>query len=116
MVFFDLHDSIIQWGSEEVVVPYFWELDGRMHRYFPDFIVAMKTRNGVQKMMIEVKPYCQTIEPKKTSRKREKTFLNEVETYTKNKAKWKAAEQYCKERGWFFRIITENEIFKSKVW
>lgn len=116
MIFLDNHDSIISWSSEEIVVPYFWELDGKMHRYYPDFIVTMKTRQGVVKMMIEVKPYSQTIAPTKTGRKKEKTFLMEVETYTKNVAKWKAAELYCKERNWLFRIITEKELFKDKAW
>lgn len=116
MIFFDTHDSILQWGSEELVVPYYWEVDGKMHRYFPDFIVKMKTRNGVVKMMLEVKPYSQTQEPKKTPRKREKTFLLEVETYTKNQAKWKAAEAFCRKNGMVFKIITEKEIFKTKVW
>lgn len=116
MIFLDNHDSIISWSSEEIAIPYFWELDGKMHRYYPDFVVTMKTRQGIVKMMIEIKPYSQTIAPKKTGRKKEKTFLKEVETYTKNVAKWKAAEQYCKERDWMFRIITEKELFKDKVW
>lgn len=116
MIFFDTHESIISWSSEELAIPYFWELDGKIHRYFPDFLVTMKTRQGIVRMMLEVKPYSQTIEPKKTSRKREKTFLMEVEAYTKNLAKWKAAERYCQERGWLFRIITEKELFKGKVW
>lgn len=116
MVFFDTHESILKWGSEEVVVPYFWEADGKHHRYFPDFIVSMRTSKGIVKMMLEVKPYSQTLEPKKTKGKREKTFMNEVMTYTKNQAKWNAANVFCKDRGWIFRIITEKEIFKSKVW
>jgi len=116
MIFLDNHDSIISWSSEEIVVPYYWEFDMKMHRYFPDFLVTMKTNQGVVRMMIEIKPYSQTIAPVKTGRKRERTFLMEVETYTKNIAKWKAAEQYCKERGWLFRIITEKELFKGKVW
>ncbi len=116
MIFLDNHDSIISWSSEEIVVPYFWELDGKMHRYYPDFVVSMNTSNGVVRMMVEVKPYSQTIQPKKTKGKREQTFLMEVETYTKNEAKWKAARQYCNERGWLFRIVTEKELFKGKVW
>jgi len=116
MIFLDNHDSILFWSSEEIVVPYFWELDGKMHRYFPDFLVTMKTKEGLVKMMIEVKPYNQTIAPKMTKNKREKTFLTEVETYTKNVAKWKSAEKYCEDRKWLFRLITEKELFKSKVW
>jgi hypothetical protein len=76
----------------------------------------MNTSNGVVRMMVEVKPYSQTIQPKKTKGKREQTFLMEVETYTKNEAKWKAARHYCNERGWLFRIVTEKELFKGKVW
>jgi hypothetical protein len=116
MIFLDNHDSIISWSSEEVVVPYFWEMDQKMHRYYPDFVVTMKTNSGVIRMMVEVKPYGQTIEPKKTKNKRDSTFLLEVETYTKNIAKWKAAERYCANEGWIFRIITEKELFKGKTW
>lgn len=116
MVFFDTHPAILKWGSEEVVIPYFWEVDGKQHRYFPDFVVLMKTKSGQAKVLIEVKPFAQTQAPKKTKGKREKTFLTEVETYTKNQAKWRAADAFCKDRGWIFRIITEREIFKQKVW
>nr|DAE80428.1 MAG TPA: head completion protein [Caudoviricetes sp.] len=117
MVFFDQHPSILSWGSEELVVPYFWEADQKYHRYFPDFMVTMMTPKGKVRVMIEVKPHSQTQEPKKTKGKREKTFINEVLTYTKNQAKWKAAEEYCLDRGWHFRIITEKEIFKNeKAW
>ena len=116
MIFLDNHESIISWGSEEVVIPYYWEVDGKMHRYFPDFVVTMKTTSGVVRMLIEVKPYSQTIQPKKTRGKREQTYLLEVETYTKNRAKWNAAEEYCKDRGWMFRIVTEHELFKKKAW
>jgi len=117
MIFLDLHDSVVSWSSEEVVVPYFWEVDGKHHRYYPDFVVTMKTTTGIVRMMIEVKPYAQTIEPKQTPRKRQKTLLLEVETYTKNLAKWRAAEKFCKGKGWLFRLITEKELFKdNKSW
>lgn len=116
MIFCDTHPSVIQWASEEIAIPYYWELDGKNHRYFPDFIVLMQTTKGNVVMMVEVKPYVQTIKPERTKRKREKTFITEVETYSKNVAKWKAAEQFCKQRGWQFRLITEKDLFKDKVW
>lgn len=117
MVFFDQHPNILSWGSEEIIIPYFWQIDGKHHRYFPDFMVTMKTQTGKVRMMIEVKPWIQTQEPVKTKGKREKTFINEVHTYTKNMAKWAAAKEYCDLKGWHFKIITEKEIFKNeKAW
>jgi len=116
MVMFDTHPSIVKWSSEEVVIPYLWEADGKMHRYFPDFKATMKTNSGIKNVLIEVKPYAQTLEPKQTKGKRKKTFVNEVLTYSKNDCKWKAAQQFCLDRGWQFIILTEKDIFKGKVW
>jgi hypothetical protein len=36
--------------------------------------------------------------------------LVESLTYLKNEAKWKAASEYCKDRGWEFKIVTEKEL------
>ena len=44
MVYCDKNDAIIEWGSEEVIVPYLSPMDGKIHRYFPDFY--MKVRQG----------------------------------------------------------------------
>lgn len=115
MIGLDLHTSVLAWGSEEIVIPYYWEGDGKPHRYFPDFIAVMKTPNGNVKYLIEVKPHAQTLEPKRGN-KREKTFINEVTTYSKNKAKWLAAESYCADRGWVFKIVTEKDLYKTKPW
>lgn len=116
MIFLDNHESILSWSSEELAIPYFWDLDKKIHYYFPDFIVTMKTKQGIVKMIIEIKPYSQTVAPIKTKRKSEKTFLMEMEVYSKNIAKWKAAEKYCSERNMVFRIITEKDLFKKVVW
>jgi hypothetical protein len=117
MIGFDNHPNIIAWGSEEIVIPYFWVGDGKYHRYFPDFVVVMETKTGRKKVLIEVKPFAQTQEPKRTKGKREKTLAEEVKVYSKNVAKWIAAEAFCKERGWYFHIMTEKDIFKNgKAW
>ena len=31
-----------------------------------------------------------------------------------NEAKWKAANEYCKDRGWTFQILTEDHLFTNK--
>lgn len=107
----DRNPSVIEYASEEFCIPYVSPIDGKVHRYFPDFIIKIKEQSGViKKYIIEVKPKRQTIPPVQTSNKRNKTFLNEVKTYVVNEAKWKAAEEWCKDRLLEFKIITENEL------
>jgi hypothetical protein len=110
MRYFDQHPSVLSWGSEEVVIPYRSPVDNRVHRYFPDFIVKMREATGkVSTMIIEVKPAAQTKEPiKKTEKSRR--YINEVLTYGVNQAKWKAAEEFCRDRNWQFKIMTEHDI------
>jgi hypothetical protein len=110
MVYFDNNPNVLRWGSEEVVIPYRSPIDGRLHRYFPDFLIKVRTAKGnTDTILIEVKPYAQTIPPKVRSRKT-KRFINEVKTYGVNSAKWDAAYKYCKDRKWKFQFITEKEL------
>lgn len=109
MLWLDMHPACIEWGSEEIIVPYFSPVDCKMHRYFIDFVATFNTKTGKQKFLIEVKPKAQTIAPVK-GKKKEKTFLNEAMTYTVNQAKWKAAEAFAMERDMKFVVITEDEL------
>lgn len=107
----DLNENIISWASEEFCINYISPLDNRVHRYFPDYLIKVKESNGnIKTYVIEVKPKRQTIPPVQTSKKRTRTFINEVKTYAVNEAKWKAAEEWCKDRKMEFKIITENEL------
>ena len=106
--------NVISWSSEEIVIPYISPIDNRPHRYFVDFYVEAKGRDGsVKKMLLEVKPRAQTEEPKKQSRKT-KRYINEVVTYGINQAKWNAAKDFCENRGWEFKLVTESELFNKK--
>lgn len=105
MSWLDKNPDIISWGSEELIIPYKSPVDGKYHRYFPDFIV--KTKNKT--MIIEVKPDRETREPKPKKRIT-KQYLQEVMTYGVNQSKWKAAEEYCLDRGWEFKVITEKHL------
>jgi hypothetical protein len=110
MNWLDKNDDILQWGSEELIIPYKSPVDGRFHRYFPDFLVRVKTKDGKTKtMIIEVKPDRETKEPKPRKRLT-KQYLQEVTTYGINQAKWKAAQEYCLDRGWEFKVITEKHL------
>jgi hypothetical protein len=110
MSWLDLNNDVVSWASEELIVPYVSPVDNRKHRYFPDFIVKVKTRDGtVKTMMLEVKPKKQTIQPE--IRKRiTKQYINEVTTWGVNQAKWKAATEFCLDRGWEFKLITEDHL------
>lgn len=114
MSYLDKHPHVTKWCSEEIIIPYRSPIDGRMHRYFPDFYVEqINKEKRKEKVLIEVKPYAQTQPPKVQNTKRNKPtkrYLNEVKTWGINSAKWKAAEEFCKDRGYIFRIITENEL------
>lgn len=107
MVHLDANSSVLEWSSEEIVIPYLSPVDSRYHRYFPDFFV--RTTTGA--IILEVKPKAQSIMPEKKGTKVTKRYLQEVMTYGVNQAKWKAAEEYCLDRGWKFKVITEKELF-----
>jgi hypothetical protein len=110
MVYFDQNPSVLKWSSEEVIVPYKSPIDGRWHRYFPDFLIRVRNKEGMtETILIEVKPLKETREPKKRSRVT-KQYLYEVRTWGINNAKWKAAKDYCADRKWKFMIITEKEL------
>ncbi len=114
--YLDKHPDVLWYASEEVVVPYKSPLDGKMHRYFPDFIVRRKKKNGsVGTVMIEVKPKKETMPPNQENKKTKtgrasSRFLREAKTYSINKTKWDAAYKYCKQKGWEFQIMTEDHL------
>ena len=110
MIYCDTNEKILEWGSEEIIVPYRSPVDNRYHRYFPDFYIKVKDKNGkIKKMIIEIKPYKQCIEPKVQKRKT-KGYIYEVVEYAKNQAKWNAAKEWCLDRGYEFKVLTENEL------
>ena len=103
MVYCDRNNKVVEWGSEEVIIPYMSPKDGKLHRYFPDFYMKVKQSNGTHKrFIIEVKPKAQCKEPVKNPKRRTKKWFNEVVTYAVNQAKWKSATEYCENQGMEF--------------
>jgi hypothetical protein len=110
MVYCDNNDRILEWGSEEIALPYRSPIDNRIHRYFPDFYIKVKESNGeIKKYLIEIKPLKQLSPPSKPKRQT-KQYLYEAYEYAKNQAKWKAAKEFCEDRQWQFKVITEKEL------
>jgi hypothetical protein len=109
MKYLDENSNVIYWASEELVIPYVSPVDNKLHRYFPDFIVKVLNKEGKETtMVLEVKPEKQTRPP--SQKRKTKQFIQESITYAINEAKWKAAELFCLEHGWKFKIITEKDL------
>lgn len=105
----DSSPGVIQWQSEEFFIPYFDPSTNKARRYFIDFKVVVKQGDKTMTQLIEIKPSKQC-EPPKVPAKKTRRFITEMLTYGTNIAKWKAAEEYCLDRGWKFKIITEKDL------
>jgi len=105
----DSNPKVKAWSSEEIVVPYYYDVDKRYHRYYPDLKIVMEG----QTILVEIKPKKET-EPPKGQRKT-KQYINEGLTYVKNMNKWEAANNFCKDRKWEFQIWTEETLYSMGI-
>ena len=113
MGYLDKNPNVLQWASEEVAIPYRSPLDGKWHRYFPDFIVRMRDADGKMVVkMIEIKPMSQSVPPevRQKGQRITKKYLREVAAYGINNAKWEAAKEFCADRNWEFVVLTEKNV------
>ena len=110
MVYCVKNTKILEWGSEEIALPYISPHDSRVHRYFPDFYIKVQENTGkIKRYLIEVKPLKQTTKPKKPKRQT-KGYIREAFEYARNQAKWKMAKEFCADRQWEFKVVTEKEL------
>ncbi len=111
MNYCDITESVNEWASEEFQNPYRSPLDNKVHRYFPDFFLKYNDTNGKRRsMVVEVKPDKETKMPITNPKRRTKSWAYSVRTWAINQAKWKAAREYCKDRGYEFKIMTEYDL------
>ena len=111
MRYCDLNENVDLWASEEFAIPYKSPLDNKIHRYFPDFFVRYKDKNGNTRLVvIEIKPKKETIMPETNPQRRTKAWAYKVKTWVINQAKWQAAKEFCADRNYEFRIMTEEEL------
>lgn len=101
----DENPKVKQWSSEEIIIPYLYEVDKKIHRYFVDLKIVYESGKTV---LIEIKPEKETMPP--VGNRRTKRYITEGYTYVKNMNKWKAANEYAKDRGWEFQIWTEKTL------
>jgi hypothetical protein len=106
----DNNPGVLEWGSETVIIPYISPLDKKVHRYFVDFYMKVRQKDGeVKKYLVEIKPEKFTKPPEKP-KKITKRFIDEIYQYGVNEAKWKAAFEYCDDRKMNFIILTEKDL------
>lgn len=106
----DTNPSVLEWGSETIIIPYTSPVDNRVHRYFVDFYIKVQDRNGkINRYLVEIKPAKFTKPPEIPARKTRR-FVQEVFQYGTNQAKWKAADEYCIERSMKFLVLTEADL------
>lgn len=112
MVWCDTNVNVKKWNSEEIIVPYLSPVDNKAHRYFVDFIIQIQNKKGELKTyLVEIKPFKFTKAPSMRKRKT-KGLIQEAIQWQVNQAKWDAAKQFCKGKGWEFMVITERDIQK----
>ena len=111
MKFFDNNPSILQWASEEVVIPYYDTATKKVRRYFPDFLIKVRDKNGQEKThLIEVKPSKDMRPPVGGKGKKKSTVLYEMKTYQMNRDKFASARKWCDDRNIIFDIWTEKHL------
>lgn len=105
-VWCDKNPRVKKWSSEEIQVPYIYEVDKKYHRYFVDLKIVMEDGKTI---LVEIKPKKETAAPIKKG-KTKKRYLEEGLTFVKNQNKWEAAQKYARKRGWEFQIWTEETL------
>ncbi|MBR6907170.1 hypothetical protein IKN40_01325, partial [bacterium] len=93
------NSNIIRWASEPIKIPYYSRLDKKECNYYPDYILENKQGN---KVIVEVKPYNQTLKPDLT----DTSWLKEQ--WIKNIDKWTAAKKFAEDHDMKFIIVTEK--------
>ena len=103
MLYLDKNDAIRWWKYEPFPIKYFDVTTNKVRKYYIDFIVAIKG-NPDRIIYCEIKSKKETLKPKNPNN------INENMTYLKNMSKWKYAKMYCKEKGYDFMVITEDQL------
>lgn len=101
----DTHPNIKQWASESIKIPYRNPITGKATIYVPDFLISYVDKYGKSRVeLVEIKPVRQSVMEKARGARAKAVVAI-------NKAKWKAANAWCKKNGMTFRVLTERDMF-----
>lgn len=138
----DDNPSVIEWGAEPCCIEYRnpagvnfdackkckvnpqdpvnWPLNN----YYPDFYVSLRNDDDMdgthtKKLIIEIKPKYQTerpiAPPVGAKLYEQKKYVLSVKTYLQNIKKWEAAIAWCRQRGFEFKVYTEDTLQKLGI-
>jgi hypothetical protein len=114
-LFCDLNPAVKKWSSEPFPIPYFNELDQKVHHYYVDLYMEYEDGSGkTRRVLVEIKPLKETMPPKMPVKKTSRSMGNyekAVATFIINQAKWNAAREFCLKNNIEFKVITEKELF-----
>lgn len=108
--FCDKNPNVLEWGSECIKIPYYDSFKNKNRTYYVDNYVKILEGTVVKRYLVEIKPYKQILEPKKTKGKSQKNFLYESIQYRNNCDKWDQARKFAKKMGAEFIILSEKEL------
>jgi hypothetical protein len=115
MAWFDTNEKVIKWGYEIINIPYFFPVDSKIHKYSIDFYSEVINNQGViKKYLTEIKSDGDLEIPKKPSNpttQNMKRYKNKMIIHIRNTCKWKAAEQFCKQAGITWQLLSTRDIF-----
>ena len=106
----DRNPKVKKWSSEETVIPYFYDIDKKYHRYFPDLKIVFENET----ILVEIKPKKETEPPTKAG-KQKRQYVTEAASFVKNMNKWEAADSFCKDRKWKFQVWTEETLHSMGI-
>lgn len=118
MRFCDEEPNIIAWNSEEMKIWYHNPYDEdptKYRRYFIDFEMWVKTKDGIKHYLVEIKPHSQTIEPRLYRTGNKTAYGKRLKLWHINQAKWAAAKQYALTHGCEFIILTERDLYPKSI-
>lgn len=119
--FIDKNPRVLKWGSEIIGVPYIGS-DNKQHTYWIDFYLEILNENNpaiFDRVLVEVKPEIETMriiknlppeKPKKITPSTVKSWKYAINQFTINRLKWVQAEEYARQRGMKFIVVTERTI------
>jgi hypothetical protein len=100
----DASPAVKRWASEELAIPYASPVDGKIHKYYPDFYIEMVDNGQVKKFIAEIKPAAQcAVTPGMSARSQLEVAVNH--------AKWAAAKLAAEANGAEFKVLTEKVLF-----
>lgn len=107
--FFDNNPNVLRWASEEIKIPYVKPTTGKVHHYYPDYWIEVRTKSGnIVQELIEVKP-----EDQVNINKKKRLSRYDQLTYAINQSKWQAATKFCEQHNMKFTLLTERQLFRN---